>query len=49
MKRLDDLKAKRKRDAEFTGEEYESRLEGTFTIPGTNETVDKNEPDDAWS
>ena len=43
MKRLDDLEAKRERDAEFTGEEYKSRFEGAFTIPGTEETVDKSE------
>lgn len=43
MKRLDDLEAKRERDAEFTGEKYTSRFKGKFTIPGTNEKVDKNE------
>ena len=43
MKRLDDLEAKRERDAEFTGEEYKSRFDGAFTIPGTEETVDKSE------
>lgn len=43
MKRLDDLEAKRERDAEFTEEEYTSRFKGTYTIPGTGETIDKNE------
>lgn len=42
MKRLDDLEAKRERDAEFTGEKYKSRFQGTFTIPGTNEKVEKD-------
>ncbi len=35
MKRLDDLEAKRERDAEFTGENYTSRFEGKFSIPLT--------------
>ncbi len=43
MKRLDELEAKRERDAEFTGEKYVSRFQGKFTVPGTNETVHKNE------
>jgi type I restriction enzyme M protein len=43
MKRLDDLEAKRERDAEFTGEKYTSRFKGKFTIPGSNEIIDKNE------
>lgn len=43
MKRLDDLETKRERDAEFTGEEYISRFKGTFAIPGSKETIDKNE------
>lgn len=30
MKRLDDLEAKRERDAEFTGETYTSRFSGTY-------------------
>ncbi|MCB0397446.1 MAG: N-6 DNA methylase [Flavobacteriales bacterium] len=47
MKRLDDLEAKRERDAEFTGEKYKSRFEGIFTIPGTDEKVNKN--DLRWS
>ncbi len=41
MKRLDDLEAKRERDAEFTGEAYTSRFKGKFKIPGTNETISK--------
>jgi len=43
MKRLDDLEAKRERDAEFTGEKYISRFKGKFTVPGSNEKIDKNE------
>jgi len=43
MKRLDDLEAKRERDAEFTGENYTSRFKGKFQIPGSNESIDKNE------
>lgn len=43
MKRLDDLEAKRERDAEWTGEKYTSRFSGQFQIPGSNETIDKNE------
>jgi type I restriction enzyme M protein len=36
MKRLDDLEAKRERDAEFTGEPYKSRFEGTY-VPYVDE------------
>ena len=43
MKRLDDLEAKRERDAEFTGEKYTSRFKGKFKVPGSNEAVNKNE------
>jgi type I restriction enzyme M protein len=43
MKRLDDLEAKRERDAEFTGEKYVSRFAGRFNIPGSTESIDKNE------
>jgi len=43
MKRLDDLEAKRERDAEFTGEKYVSRFAGKFNVPGSNESIDKNE------
>lgn len=43
MKRLDDLEAKRERDAGFTGEKYTSRFKGKFQIPGSNESIDKNE------
>ena len=43
MKRLDDLEAKRERDAEFTGEKYTSRFKGKFKVPGSNEEVNKNE------
>ena len=43
MKRLDDLEVKRERDAEFTGEKYTSRFNGKFNIPGSDQTIDKNE------
>jgi type I restriction enzyme M protein len=43
MKRLDDLETKRERDADFTGEKYTSRFKGKFTVPGSNESIDKNE------
>jgi len=43
MKRLDDLEAKRERDAAFTGEAYVSRFNGKFQIPGSTESIDKNE------
>ncbi|MFA5433405.1 MAG: N-6 DNA methylase [Candidatus Paceibacterota bacterium] len=43
MKRLDDLEAKRERDAEFTGEKYISRFAGKFNVPGSNESIEKSE------
>lgn len=43
MKRLEDLEAKRERDAEFTDETYTSRFKGTFKIPGSDQSIDKNE------
>jgi type I restriction enzyme M protein len=43
MKRLDDLEAKRERDAEFTGEKYISRFSGTYIPPGSKDKVDKSE------
>ena len=43
MKRLDDLEAKRERDAEFTGEKYISRFNGQFKVPGSTEEVKKTE------
>lgn len=43
MKRLDDLEAKRERDAEWTGETYTSRFAGKFDIPGSTESIDKAE------
>jgi type I restriction enzyme M protein len=43
MKRLDDLESKRERDAEFTGEKYTSRFKGKFNVPGSKDTIDKNE------
>ncbi len=41
MKRLDDLEAKRERDAAFTGEKYTSRFSGKFKMPGSKEDVKK--------
>lgn len=41
MKRLDDLEAKRERDAEFTGEKYEFRFKGKFKVPGSKESISK--------
>ena len=41
MKRLDDLEAKRERDAEWTGEKYVSRFSGQFQIPGSIESIVK--------
>ena len=41
MRRLDELDAKQKSDAEFTGDKYTSIFEGKFKIPNSNETVDK--------
>lgn len=41
MKRLDDLEAKRERDAEFTGEKYISRFSGKYKVPGSTESVPK--------
>jgi len=43
MKRLDDLEAKRERDADFTGEKYTSRFKGKYKVAGSNEEVDKTE------
>ncbi|MGC9935243.1 type I restriction-modification system subunit M [Priestia aryabhattai] len=47
MKRLDDLDLKLIADAEFTGEEYTSKFDGEFTLPGTEQKVDKQ--DLRWS
>jgi type I restriction enzyme M protein len=47
MKRLDDLDRKRMQDSEFTHEPYVSKFEGTFTVPGTNQSVARN--DLRWS
>ena len=41
MKRLDALDHKSQADAEFTGDQYASRFEGTFRIPGSTEEIDK--------
>lgn len=42
MKRLDDMEAKRERDAEFTGDSYTSRFAGTF-IPYVDDSKDLSE------
>lgn len=41
MKRLDELEAKRERDAEFTGEKYTSRFSGKYKVPGSSDSVSK--------
>ncbi|WP_158826564.1 type I restriction-modification system subunit M [Mucilaginibacter lacusdianchii] len=38
MKRLDDMEAKREKDAEFTGDSYTSRFEGTY-VPYVDEAL----------
>ena len=43
MKRLDDLETKRERDADFTGEKYDSRFSGMYKVPGSTNEIDKNE------
>lgn len=42
MKRLDDMEAKREKDAEFTGDSYTSRFSGTY-IPYVDESLDISE------
>lgn len=41
MKRIDDLDMKNKADAQFTGDPYTSKFDGTFIIPGSKEEVEK--------
>lgn len=43
MKQMDDLEAKRERDAEFTGEKYTSKFSGQYKVPGSDAKVDKQE------
>ena len=43
IKQMDDLEAKRERDAEFTGEPYDSKFVGQYKVPGSNEYVDKQD------
>lgn len=43
MKQMDDLEAKRERDAEFTGETYDSKFVGQYKVPGSNVYVDKQD------
>jgi len=42
MKRLDDMEAKREKDAEFTGDAYTSRFSGTY-IPYVDDSLSINE------
>ncbi len=41
MKQLDDLDIRRKANAGFAGEAYTSKFDGKFTLPGTEQKVDK--------
>lgn len=43
MRRLDEMDRKKMKDAEWTGEDYQSLFAGTFEIPNTNQTVDKQQ------
>jgi type I restriction enzyme M protein len=43
MKQMDDLEAKRESDAKFTGEKYVSKFSGLYKIPGSDETVNKQD------
>lgn len=43
MKQMDDLEAKRERDAEFTGEAYASKFVGMYRVPGNDTEVDKQD------
>lgn len=44
VKRLDELESKRERDAEFTGEAYESKFDGKYT-PWIDESLYRPKPD----
>jgi type I restriction enzyme M protein len=41
MKRIDELDSERKRKAEFSGDPFTSRFEGTFKIPNMDDEIDK--------
>lgn len=43
MKRLDELETKRERDGEFTGEKYISKFTGKYKVPGSDQTINKQE------
>lgn len=45
IKRIDELESKRERDAEFTGETYESKFDGEYT-PWIDETLYRPKPSD---
>ena len=47
MKRLDDNESKRERDAEFTGEKYNSKFFGKYKAPGADKFIEKQ--DLRWS
>ena len=42
MKQIDDLDTKREQDAEFTGDTFVSRFDGSFKVPNTTITVKKS-------
>ena len=42
MRRLDEMDAKLKKDAEFTGEKYTSIFDGIFVLPNSNEKIKKS-------
>jgi len=41
MKRLDDLDVKEEKDAEFTGEKFNSRFSGTIKLDGMDKEIEK--------
>lgn len=48
MKRLDELDQKRQADAEWTGEKYTSKFEGTWISPEFRARRDENDSDADW-
>lgn len=43
MKRLDEIESKRERDGDFTGEKYTSKFTGKYKVPGSDQTINKQE------
>ncbi|GEN71475.1 type I restriction-modification system subunit M [Chryseobacterium lathyri] len=43
MKQMDDLEAKREREAESLGEVYTSKFDGMFKVPGSEEEISKQD------